>query len=190
MYLVVGLGNIGKEYENTRHNIGFDVVDTIADKYNIQLNRQKFKGTYGEGRVGQEKVVLLKPSTYMNLSGESVREAVNFYKLENKDIIVIYDDMSIEVGKLRLRSKGSAGGHNGIKNIISNLSSDEFFRIKVGIGQTDKDVVNYVLGKFSKKEREIIDKVIDVVVDATTNVISEGMQNAMNKFNGIKIEDI
>lgn len=190
MYLVVGLGNIGKEYESTRHNIGFDVVDAIADKYNIQLNRQKFKGIYGEGRIGQEKVVLLKPSTYMNLSGESVREAVNFYKLGKENIIVIYDDMSIEIGKLRLRSKGSAGGHNGIKNIISNLSSDEFFRIKVGIGQTDKDVVNYVLGKFSNREREIIDKVIDVAVDATTNVISQGMQNAMNKFNGIKIEDI
>ncbi|EJP6473077.1 aminoacyl-tRNA hydrolase [Clostridium botulinum] len=188
MYLVVGLGNIGDEYKNTRHNIGFDAVDIIAEKYNIEINRQKFKGSYGEGRIGSEKVILLKPSTYMNLSGESVIEAVNFYKIDKENIIVIYDDMSIDIGKLRVRGKGSSGGHNGIKNIIQHLNSDIFPRVRVGIGQPDGNVVNYVLGKFSKEEREIIEKALAMSAEACISIVEDGVTEAMNKYNGVKIE--
>ncbi|EJO5347476.1 aminoacyl-tRNA hydrolase [Clostridium botulinum] len=188
MYLVVGLGNIGEQYKNTRHNIGFDAVDIIANKYNIEINRQKFKGSYGEGRIGNEKVILLKPSTYMNLSGESVIEVVNFYKIEKENIIVIYDDMSIEIGKLRVRGKGSAGGHNGIKNIIQHLNSDVFPRIRVGIGQPEENIVNYVLGKFSNEEREIIEKALDMSASACISIIKDGLTETMNKYNGVKIE--
>ncbi|MDO5517953.1 MAG: aminoacyl-tRNA hydrolase, partial [Clostridium sp.] len=123
MFLIVGLGNPGAQYENTRHNIGFKVIDNIAKEYNIEINRQKFKGIYGEGFINGEKVILLKPTTYMNLSGESVREVVDFYKLTCEDIVVIYDDISLDVGRLRLREKGSAGGHNGIKSIIAHLGT-------------------------------------------------------------------
>lgn len=188
MYLVVGLGNIGEEYKNTRHNIGFDIVDIIAKKYNIEINRQKFKGSYGEGRIENEKVLLLKPSTYMNLSGESAIEASNFYKIDKENIIVIYDDMSIDIGKLRIRGKGSAGGHNGIKNIIQHLNSDIFPRVRVGIGQPDGNVVNYVLGKFSKDQREIIEKILDVAASACISIIKDGVTEAMNNYNGVKIE--
>ena len=188
MYLVVGLGNIGEQYKNTRHNIGFDAVDIIAEKYNIKINRQKFKGRYGEGRIGTEKVILLKPNTYMNLSGESVIEVVNFYKIDKENIIVIYDDMSIDIGKLRIRGKGSAGGHNGIKSIIQHLNSDIFPRIKVGIGQPDEEVVNYVLGKFSKEQREIIDKALEISAKACISIVDDGLTEAMNKYNGVKVE--
>ncbi|ACA54471.1 aminoacyl-tRNA hydrolase [Clostridium botulinum] len=188
MYLVVGLGNIGKEYKKTRHNIGFDVVDIVAEKYNIEINRQKFKGSYGEGRIGNEKIILLKPSTYMNLSGESVIEAANFYKIDKENIIVIYDDMSIDIGKLRVRGKGSAGGHNGIKNIIQHLNSDIFPRVRVGIGQPDENVVNYVLGKFSKDQREVIEKVLAMSAKACISIVEDGVTEAMNKYNGVKIE--
>ncbi|KOY64590.1 aminoacyl-tRNA hydrolase [Clostridium sporogenes] len=188
MYLVVGLGNIGEEYKKTRHNIGFDAIDIISEKYNIKINRQKFKGSYGEGRIGNEKVILLKPSTYMNLSGESVIEAVNFYKINKENIIVIYDDMSIDIGKLRIRGKGSAGGHNGIKNIIQHLNSDIFPRVRVGIGQPDGNVVNYVLGKFSKEQREIIEKTLAMSAKACISIVEDGVTEAMNKYNGLKIE--
>ena len=150
MYLVIGLGNPGDEYKHTRHNVGFDVIDLMAGKYNVSVNRIKFKGVYGEINIVGEKVILLKPSTYMNLSGESVRKR-HFYKIPNENIIIIYDDISLDVGKLRIRSKGSAGGHNGIKSIIANLSSDIFPRIKIGVGQPERSLVNYVLGRFSSR---------------------------------------
>ena len=134
MYLVVGLGNPGKEYEGTRHNIGFEAIDYLSDKYNIELNREKFKGVFGEGFIKGKKVILLKPTTYMNLSGDSIREVANFYKLSNEEIIVLYDDISLAVGRLRIREKGSHGGHNGIKSIIANLSTDVFPRVKIGVG--------------------------------------------------------
>ena len=156
MFLIVGLGNPGKEYEGTRHNIGFEAVDYIADKYNIELNRIKFKGIFGEGMINGKKVILLKPTTYMNLSGESIREVVNFYKISNEEIIVIYDDISLEVGRLRIREKGSHGGHNGIMSIIANLSSDVFQRVKIGVGGPKGDLVSHVLGKFSNSEIEIL----------------------------------
>ena len=186
MFLIVGLGNPGKEYEDTRHNIGFKVVDNIAKEYNIEINRQKFKGTYGEGFIDGEKVMILKPTTYMNLSGESVREVMDFYNLDNKDILVIYDDISLEVGTLRIREKGSAGGHNGIKSIIAHLGNDAFSRIKVGVGQPDVNLIKYVLGKFTKGELTILSEVIGATTKATNEIIKGDVKIAMNKFNGFK----
>lgn len=187
MYLVVGLGNIGAQYENTRHNVGFDVIDLISDKYNIPVNRIKFKGAYGEGNIRGEKVILLKPSTYMNLSGESIIQAMSFYKISNDNIIVIYDDVSLDVGRMRIREKGSAGGHNGIKNTILHLGSDSFARLKIGVGQPKHDMVHHVLGKFSADEREILNKVLQASVEAVEVIIKNGITEAMNKFNGFMV---
>lgn len=188
MILIVGLGNPGKQYEKTRHNIGFDVIDYMANKYNIDVNREKFKGICGEGFIENKKVILLKPLTYMNLSGESIREFANFYKLEDDEIIVVYDDISLDIGRLRIREKGSAGGHNGIKSIIQNLGVDKFPRVKVGVGQPKDNLVNHVLGKFSKEDREHIEKVIPVVSDAIVEIVKNDAKESMNKFNGVNIE--
>ena len=179
MILIVGLGNPGNQYEQTRHNIGFDVIDYMANKYNIDVNREKFKGICGEGFI---------PLTYMNLSGESIRELANFYKLEDDEIIVVYDDISLDIGRLRIREKGSAGGHNGIKSIIQNLGGDKFPRVKVGVGQPKDNLVNHVLGKFSKEDREHIEKVIPVVSDAIVEIVKNDAKESMNKFNGVNIE--
>lgn len=186
MYLIVGLGNPGKEYEHTRHNVGFDIIDLFADKYNISINRIKFKGVYGETNINGEKVVLLKPQTFMNLSGESVKEVADFYKIPNENIIVVYDDISLDVGSLRIRQKGSAGGHNGIKNIIANMSTDVFPRIKVGVGKPEHDLVNHVLGKFSKEQREQLEKTFQPSIEAIETIITKNISEAMNKFNGFK----
>lgn len=188
MILIVGLGNPGKQYEQTRHNIGFDVIDYMANKYNIDVNREKFKGICGEGFIENKKVILLKPLTYMNLSGESIRELANFYKLKDDEIIVVYDDISLDIGRLRIREKGSAGGHNGIKSIIQNLGGDKFPRVKVGVGQPKDNLVNHVLGKFSKEDREHIEKVIPVVSDAIVEIVKNDAKESMNKFNGVNIE--
>lgn len=188
MILIVGLGNPGKQHEQTRHNIGFDVIDYMANKYNIDVNREKFKGICGEGFIENKKVILLKPLTYMNLSGESIRELANFYKLEDDEIIVVYDDISLDIGRLRIREKGSAGGHNGIKSIIQNLGGDKFPRVKVGVGQPKDNLVNHVLGKFSKEDREHIEKVIPVVSDAIVEIVKNDAKESMNKFNGVNIE--
>ncbi len=187
MFLIVGLGNPGKEYNGTRHNIGFDAIDYLSDKYNIDVNRIKFKGIYGEGFINNNKVILLKPTTYMNLSGESIREVVNFYKLKNEEVIVIYDDVSLEIGKLRIREKGSAGGHNGIKSIIGNINTEVFPRIKIGVGQPKGDLVSHVLGRFTKKESEDLMEVIEASANAVEIMIKEGTKEAMNKFNGFKL---
>lgn len=186
MYLIVGLGNPGDEYRHTRHNVGFDVIDLMAEKYNIKINRIKFKGIYGDGMIGREKVVLLKPSTYMNLSGESVIEAANFYKIPKENIIVIYDDISLPVGRMRIRSEGSAGGHNGIKNIILQLSSDVFPRIKVGVGGPEGNLISHVLGRFSKEDREVLGKLFPAAIEAAETIIDKGITEAMNRFNGFK----
>lgn len=190
MFLVVGLGNPGREYEDTRHNIGFKVIDNIAKEYNIDINRQKFKGIYGEGFINGEKVMLLKPTTYMNLSGESVREVMDFYNLDNNEILVIYDDISLDVGRLRIRDKGSAGGHNGIKSIIAHLGNDVFSRIKVGVGQPNVDLVKHVLGKFTKDEMDILEESIDAATKATKEIIKNDVGTAMNQFNGFKASKI
>jgi PTH1 family peptidyl-tRNA hydrolase len=186
MFLIVGLGNPGKEYEDTRHNVGFKVVDNIAKEYNIEINRQKFKGTYGEGFIDGEKVMILKPITYMNLSGESVREVMEFYNLDNKDILIIYDDISLEVGTLRIREKGSAGGHNGIKSIIAHLGSDVFSRIKVGVGQPNVNLIKHVLGKFTKDELDVLSEVVGATTKAAGEIIKNDVKVAMNQFNGFK----
>ena len=184
MYLIVGLGNPGNEYARTRHNIGFEAVDYIADKYNIELNRIKFKGVFGEGFINGKKVILLKPTTFMNLSGESIREVVNFYKISNEEIIVLYDDISLEVGRLRIREKGSHGGHNGIKSIIANLGTDVFPRVKIGVGAPKGNLVSHVLGKFNDDEIEILRKTIIASCEATDIILSKGTKEAMNKMNG------
>jgi len=187
MFLVVGLGNPGDKYDGTRHNIGFETIDYISRKYNIDVTRVKFKGVIGEGFIGGEKVILLKPTTYMNLSGESVREAMNFYKLTEEDVVIIYDDISLEVGKIRIREKGSAGGHNGIKSIISNINTDVFPRIKIGVGQPTGDLVSHVLGRFSKEEAEDLKEVIEVSSNAVEIIMKSGTKDAMNKLNGFKL---
>ncbi len=187
MFLIVGLGNPGKEYDGTRHNIGFEAIDYMSKKYNIDVNRTKFKGVFGEGFINNKKVVLLKPSTYMNLSGQSIREAINFYKLESEEVLVIYDDVSLEVGKIRIREKGSAGGHNGIKSIISNMSTDIFPRIKIGVGQPKGDLVSHVLGRFSQEEIQDLNEVIEASSQAVEIIIKDGTKEAMNKLNGFKL---
>ena len=168
MHLVVGLGNPGKEYENTRHNVGFKVIDYLSQKFNFDMSRERFKGMFGESIIKGEKVLFLKPLTYMNLSGESVIEAVNFYKIPVENVIIIYDDMAIETGKLRLRPSGSDGGHNGMKSLINHLGTKEFKRIRVGIG---------------KEEETLIEKSVAEAGDAAISIIEIGIQNAMNKHN-------
>ena len=184
MFLIVGLGNPGREYDGTRHNIGFEAIDYISSKNNIDINKSKFKGMFGEGFIKGQKVILLKPTTYMNLSGESIREVINFYKIDNNKIIVIYDDISLEIGKLRIREKGSAGGHNGIKNIILHTGSQNFNRIRVGIDRSKYiKVVDYVLSRFTKDEQDAINQGIENASDAVIDYLDHGFNHAMNRFN-------
>lgn len=185
MKIIIGLGNPTQDYAGTRHNIGFSVIYNISDCYDIRIDTKKHKAIIGKGILEGEKVILAMPQTYMNLSGQSVRELVDYYKCTKEDIIVIYDDISLSVGKLRIRTKGSAGGHNGIKNIISQLGTDEFTRIKVGIGEKPArmELSDYVLGRFSKEEQPMIRDSVDKARQAVATIISEGAQSAMNKFN-------
>ncbi|HBM76149.1 MAG TPA: aminoacyl-tRNA hydrolase [Clostridiaceae bacterium] len=188
MYIIAGLGNPGKEYENTRHNTGFSVIDYIAQKNNINISKTKFKGIYGEGNIGNEKVMLLKPQTYMNLSGQSILDAVQFYKINVENLIVIYDDVSLPLGRIRIRPSGSDGGHNGIKSIIYLLETDCFPRLRVGIGEPGVDIINYVLGRFSSDEHKILDDVIKVAADGVEAIVNFGVDQAMNMYNGYKHE--
>jgi len=186
MYIIVGLGNPGKQYEHTRHNVGFDTIDVLAERYRISVDARKHKALYGKGMIEGNKVILAKPQTYMNLSGESVRELIDFYKIdEAEELIVIYDDISLEPGQLRLRAKGSAGGHNGIKNIIAHLGGQEFKRIKVGVGEKPKgyDLADYVLSRFSKEEREKVEASLERAADAAVKIITDDMAAAMNEYN-------
>ncbi len=185
MYLIVGLGNPTREYEHTRHNAGFDAVDMLAEKWNIAVAEKKHKGLCGKGIIGGEKVILLKPQTYMNLSGESVRAAADFYKIDPDHIIVMYDDIDLDVGKLRVRAKGSAGGHNGIKNIIAHLGTQEFPRVRIGVGaKPDRmDLADYVLGRFSQVERTVMEDAFKEAGEAAAAVIEDGIDAAMNRFN-------
>jgi len=186
MYIIVGLGNPSKEYDNTRHNIGFDVVDKIIDKYDIPYSGTKHRAMYGSGMIDGVKVIVAKPLTYMNLSGEAVRALVDFYKIEpESELIVIYDDVALEPGKLRIRKKGSAGGHNGIKSIIEHLGSKEFIRIRVGVGEKPKgwDLAKYVLGRFSKDERKLVNEATDKSIEALTKIVNGDVDTAMNVYN-------
>ena len=188
MYIIAGLGNPTREYEKTRHNVGFEVIDVLADMLGTTVEEKKFKGCYGRGIIGGEKVLLLKPQTFMNLSGESIRAASDFYKVDPEHIIIIYDDISLDVGQLRIRKKGRAGGHNGIKNIIAHLGTQEFPRIKVGVGDKPKkmDLADYVLSRFSKEDRAAMEDAFKEAAKAVEVMITEGMDIAMNQFNGHK----
>ena len=186
MYIIAGLGNPGKQYEHTRHNVGFDTLDKLAEKYHIPIDTQKHKAGCGSGYIEGQKVILVKPQTYMNLSGESLREIIDFYKLNPaEELIVIYDDISLDVGQLRIRKKGSAGGHNGIKNIIANLGTDVFPRIKIGVGEKPKkyDLADYVLGHFSKEDRELMEEGYDRADHAVGMILNGEIEAAMNQYN-------
>ena len=192
MYIIAGLGNPDRQYEGTRHNVGFEVIDTIASKYNIAVDTKKHRAFIGKGVIGGQKVILAKPQTYMNLSGESIISLVEYYKIdEEQELIVIYDDVSLGVGQLRIRAKGSAGGHNGIKNIISHLGSEVFPRIKVGVGEKPPkyDLADYVLGHFTKAEHELMEAGYENAVHAVEMIISGEIQAAMNEYNRKKKEE-
>ena len=186
MYIIVGLGNPGKEYENTRHNVGFRMIDHIADAIGTDISEKKHKALVGKGVLDGNKVILVKPQTYMNLSGDSARQVLDYYKEDDSNLIVIYDDISLDVGRIRVRGKGSAGGHNGIKSIISCLGHDSFLRIKVGVGDKPKgyDLADYVLGHFSKEDAACIDSEAEKVKEAVSVLMNEGIDKAMNRFNG------
>ena len=186
MYIIAGLGNPTLQYEGTRHNVGFDVIDTLADKYNISVDARKSRAFIGKGMIEGQKVILVKPQTYMNLSGESIRGLGDYYKIDvEHELLVIYDDISLDVGQLRIRKKGSAGGHNGIKNIIANLGTQNFPRIKVGVGEKPKkyDLADYVLSHFSKAERELMEEGYQKAVKAVEMLLDGEMEAAMNEYN-------
>ena len=185
MYLIVGLGNPEEDYSKTRHNMGFNAINKLAKQVGIEVNKKKFKGLYGTGIIENEKVILLKPQTYMNLSGESIREIIDFYKIKPEEIIVIYDDMDIEPGIIKIRKQGGAGGHNGMKSVISHLNTQNFARIRVGIGmpQNKEDSISYVIGAMKKQDEEILELATDKAKDAILEIIKNGIDKAMNKFN-------
>lgn len=186
MYIITGLGNPKTEYKNTRHNIGFDVIDVLADKYQIAMDMKKHRAVCGKGMIEGEKVVLAQPQTFMNLSGLSVVELVNYYKIDPaKELIVVYDDVDLPPGQIRIRKQGSAGGHNGMKSVIGGLNTEEFIRVRMGVGEKPKmyDLADYVLGHFTKEEREVVDQAIIRATEAIRVIITEGVDKAMNLYN-------
>lgn len=185
MYLIIGLGNPEEDYSNTRHNMGFDTINKLAKQYEIQINKKKFKGLYGTGTIENEKVILLKPQTYMNLSGESIIEAINFYKINENKIIIIYDDIDTKTGKIKIRKTGGPGTHNGMKSVVEHIKTKNFARVKVGIGMPEnkQDLINYVIGAIPEEERKILDEATMLAKDAVVEIIKSGVDNAMNKFN-------
>lgn len=187
MFLIAGLGNPGRQYEKTRHNMGFDTIDELIDRHRIPQGGIAHKAMYGKGMIAGEKVLAVKPLTYMNLSGEAIREYVNYYKMDPEtELIVIYDDIDLDPGQIRIRKKGSAGGHNGIKSIIAQIGTQNFYRIKVGVGAKPKgwDLADYVLGRFSPEERELVDKAICDAADAVEMILKDGIEATMNHYNG------
>lgn len=185
MYLIVGLGNPEEKYSNTRHNMGFDVINELSKECDIKVSKSKFDAFYGMGEINGKKVILVKPQTYMNLSGESIIKFKKFYKLSNKNIIVIYDDMDLNIGDIRLKAKGGPGTHNGMKSVVDNLNTEEFIRVRVGIGtpKYKDDIINYVLEQIPKREREILDESITNAKDSIIEILGNGIDRAMNKFN-------
>ena len=185
-WLLVCLGNPGKEYANTRHNIGFLAADALEKRTGVKFNKLKYRALTGEITLGGQRVLVVKPQTYMNLSGEAVKLAGGFYKIPPDHILVLYDDVSLPLGKLRVRGSGSAGGHNGIKNIIAHLGTDAFPRIKVGVGApegADRDLVDWVIGNFTQAQRKVVDEAIEKALDAAACVIEHGVSEAQNRFN-------
>lgn len=186
MYIIAGLGNPERKYDGTRHNIGFSAITALCDAYGISMDFKKHKAVCGKGYIEGQKILLAMPQTYMNLSGESIRELVDYYKIQPEtELIVIYDDINLAPGKLRIRAKGSAGGHNGMKNIISHLGTQEFARIRVGVGEKPKgwDLADYVLGRFSREEEPVIRQALEHVVESCRVIVTEDVTAAMNRFN-------
>lgn len=184
MYIIAGLGNPGKKYEETRHNMGFMAVDFLAEKYDIKVNKIRFRALTGEGRIAGQKVLLLKPQTYMNLSGESVRLALEYYKVNPQELIVIYDDIDIQAGMIRIRKKGSAGTHNGMRNILYHIQTEDFPRIRVGIGSGRKeDMINYVTGSVPKNEITLLKEAADKAACGAACIVEKGIEKAMNEYN-------
>ena len=185
-YMIVGLGNPGKKYEFTRHNAGFLFVDILCDKYNFSVNRLKFKALIGDAKINSHRCLVMKPQTMMNLSGDAVKEAADFYKIPPEKIIVVFDDISLDVGKMRIRRSGSAGGHNGIKSIISRLSSDNFPRVKIGVGakpHPDYDLADWVLSQFTKEEGKLLRTAVDGACDAVSLMVDGDIEGAMSRHN-------
>lgn len=189
MYYIVGLGNPGLQYENTRHNVGFMTIDYLANKYNIDVRRLKFKSLYGQGEISGHKVMLIKPQTYMNNSGEAIRELRDFYKFDIDKLIVIYDDIDIDFGTIRIRKKGSAGSHNGMKSIIYQIQDDQFPRIKLSIGKKPEkwDLANFVLSGFTKEEVSVLEDEIRLAVEGIEIILGQDIDKAMNKCNSVKL---
>lgn len=189
MYCIVGLGNPGLKYENTRHNAGFLTIDYLANKFGIDVKKSKFKSLYGQGVISGQKVMLVKPQTYMNNSGEAVREIKNFYKFDIDKLIIIYDDIDIEFGTIRIRKKGSAGTHNGMKSIIYQIQDDKFPRIKIAVGKKPEymDLANFVLSGFTEREAEVIREEIKLAADSIETMIESSIDMSMNKFNSVKL---
>lgn len=186
MFLIVGLGNPGRKYEKTRHNIGFDAIDYIAEKYHISVSDNKHKAICGKGVINGQKVILAKPQTFMNLSGESVREIINFYKIDPEDeMVVLFDDISLAPGNIRIRKKGSAGGHNGIKDIIAQTGTSDFKRVKIGVGEKPAgwDLADHVLGHFDNADRKLVEEALEDVCEATSLIVMDEIDKAMNDFN-------
>ena len=190
MYLIVGLGNPEEDYSKTRHNMGFNVINKIAEEYGIEICKKKFDALIGEGIIENKKVILIKPQTYMNLSGKSIIQVVNFYKLEMEDIVVIYDDIDTDIGKIRIRKKGKAGSHNGMKSVIEELKSENFARIRVGIGKPEfkNDMINYVIGAIPEEEIKSLDEGTTKAKNAVIELLKNGIDAAMNKFNKTETE--
>ena len=185
MYLIIGLGNPEEEYSKTRHNMGFNTINKLAQKYNIKITKTKYEGLYETGEIEGQKVILIKPQTYMNLSGKCVKPFVDFYKVEKENVLVIYDDMDIETGTIKIRKKGSAGGHNGMKSIIQMLGTEEFPRIRIGIGRPkhNGDEINYVIGAIPKEEIPKLEEGTEKAKEAIIEILKNGIDKAMNKFN-------
>ena len=185
MYLIVGLGNPESDYAKTRHNMGFNVINKLSDKYGIEVNKKKFKSLFGMGEIEGKKVILLKPQTYMNLSGEAVRECMDFYKIKPEELIVIYDDVDTDLGNVRIRIKGSAGTHNGMKSVVENISTEEFARIRVGIGKPEdgEDMISYVIGAIKEEDKEGLEKGVEKAFEAVVIALKENIDIAMNRLN-------
>lgn len=185
LFVIVGLGNPGRRYEGTRHNVGFETVEILSKRHGIKLTKLRHKAILGEGLIGGKKIILVKPQTFMNLSGDSVWEILQWYRVSQRNMIVVYDDVDLPLGKLRLRPRGSSGTHNGMKSVIYRIESDEFFRIRIGIGSPPKgwELSDYVLGKFHGADKEMIASTIIKASDATEEIIRSGIDSAMNKFN-------
>ena len=184
MYIIAGLGNPGKKYENTRHNMGFLTVDKLAEKHDIKINKMKFKSLVGEGNIADQKVLLVKPQTYMNLSGEAVRQVMDFYKISSENLIVIYDDIDIPTGSVRIRKKGSAGTHNGMRNILYHIRTENFLRIRVGIGSGKKEnLIGYVTGGVSKEEESLLEEAVFKAAESAACIVEKGIEKAMNEYN-------